>query len=372
MKTRPAENSRWRAVSLVLGFFLLAAGAADGHQFLLAPRAQDWSIIAQTELELYGGLWLIAGAVPCWTWRAALAAFAAISLADLVQITTCPSVRPIWGHVATGPEWVLLSDLAVILVLVWSHPVPSNPARGMVHPGWIVGGAVSAFVAGLAIDWAGLGQFPIYATARSAGPSDTPGLDYLVYLPRGYHRSLARWPLILALHGSGAVGNDLERVRSEGLPPRIEKGGSIPFIVVAPQSPRRGWDSGALIRLLDEVLASYRIDATRIDLTGYSMGGYGTWSLAVAAPGRFAAIAPICGGGDPAWAGTLRHVPVWAFHGDQDRAVAPDESRRMIDAITEAGGDAWLTVYPGVGHDSWTRTYQDKRLYEWFLSHRRP
>ncbi len=371
-KTSQAEISRWRAVSLALGFLMLAAGAADCRQLLLSPRAQDWSSIARFEFELYGGLWLIAGEVPGLTWRVILSVFAAIGLIDLVQIITGRAVRPIWGHVATGPEWVMIGDLTVIVALVWSRPFPRRPARDGIHPGWIVGGALCALAAGLVVDWAGLGQYPIYATARSAGPSEGPGLDYLVYLPRGYHRSLATWPVILALHGSGAVGGDLERVRAEGLPPRIEKEGSIPFIVVAPRSPGHGWDRGALLSLLDEVIVGYRIDATRIYVTGYSMGGYGTWSLATADPGRFAAIAPICGGGDPAWAGALRHVPVWAFHGDQDRLVLPNESLRMIDAISEAGGDARLTVYPGVGHDSWTKTYQDKRLFDWFLSHRRP
>ena len=224
---------------------------------------------------------------------------------------------------------------------------------------------------GVAIDWSQLGHFPIVATARSEGPSSSPGLDYLVYLPDGYHRSFGRWPLILALHGSGAVGGDIARLRAEGLPRRIEGDGMIPFIVIAPQSPRQGWNAQALDAMLDEVLRRYRVDADRVYLTGSSMGGYGAWALAAAYPKRFAAIAPICGGGDPAWADRLRDVPAWAFHGAEDTVVPPEESRKMVQALKLAAGDVRLTIYSGVGHDAATPTYADHGLYEWFLAHNR-
>jgi predicted peptidase len=123
--------------------------------------------------------------------------------------------------------------------------------------------------------------------------------------------------------------------------------------------------------LLDEVLKQYRVDSRRVYLTGESMGGYGTWALAAAHPERFAAIAPICGGGEPASADRLKGVPTWAFHGADDKVVPPEESRKMVAAIQHAGGDARLTIYPGVGHDSWTTTYRDQRLYGWLSAHRR-
>jgi predicted peptidase len=166
------------------------------------------------------------------------------------------------------------------------------------------------------------------------------------------------------------VGRDIERVRAGGLPRRIEAGGRLPFIIVAPQSPRPEWDVGALDALLDEIMARYRVDVDRVYLTGSSMGGYGTWALAAAHPERFAAMAPICGGGNPASADRLRGVPTWAFHGAEDRTVPPEESRKMVAALERAGGDVRLTIYPGVGHDAWTITYADSGLYAWFLAHR--
>jgi predicted peptidase len=101
------------------------------------------------------------------------------------------------------------------------------------------------------------------------------------------------------------------------------------------------------------------------------MGGTGTWALAAHCPERFAAIVPICGGRDPAAAGRLTSVPAWAFHGADDRVVPLEQSERMIAALKQAGGDARLTVYPGVGHDAWTQTYANPRFYEWLLQHRR-
>jgi predicted peptidase len=163
---------------------------------------------------------------------------------------------------------------------------------------------------------------------------------YLVYLPDGYCRSSGRWPLILTLHGRGEAGSDINLVRRQGLPLRVEARGGLPFVVVAPQCPDLGWNVGALGALLDEVLRRYRVDADRVYLVGNIMGGTGTWALAASCPERFAAIAPICGGGDPDSAGRLRDVPTWAFHGGDDRIVPLERSERMIAALRQAGGDA--------------------------------
>ena len=109
----------------------------------------------------------------------------------------------------------------------------------------------------------------------------------------------------------------------------------------------------------------------RIYVTGLSMGGYGTWDLATRYPNRFAAIAPICGGGEPARACTVKHLPVWAFHGAKDEVVPLEQSQAMIDALAACDGNARLTVYPDADHDAWTQTYDNPELYDWFLSHRR-
>jgi predicted peptidase len=200
----------------------------------------------------------------------------------------------------------------------------------------------------------------------------TVKMNYLLFLPQNYEeKDQARWPLILFLHGSGESGSDLAKVKKHGPPKIVEKKKDFPFIVVSPQSPRGGWDPTALNALLDEVVSQYRVDKDRIYLTGLSMGGYGTWALAAAYPERFAAIVPICGGGRTEDAKRLKDLPIWVFHGAKDRAVPLARSKAMVEAIKKAGGDPKLTVYPDAGHDSWTETYNNPKLYEWLLQHKR-
>jgi predicted peptidase len=121
------------------------------------------------------------------------------------------------------------------------------------------------------------------------------------------------------------------------------------------------------------------VDTRRVYLTGLSMGGFGAFSLALRSPERFAAVAPVCGGGNPfpphgfdkKRKAALQSLPFWVFHGDKDTAVALAESERMVAALKKQGCDVTFTVYPGVGHDSWTQTYNNPELYEWFLQHTR-
>lgn len=195
---------------------------------------------------------------------------------------------------------------------------------------------------------------------------------YLLYLPEGYERGRKRWPLLLFLHGAGERGKDLHLVKKHGPPRLIAEGRGFPFLVVSPQCPARQWWSvDVLDALLDEVIAKHRVDERRVYLTGLSMGGYGTWSLACERPECFAAIVPICGGGNRLLAHKLKDVPVWAFHGARDEVVPLAESEKMVNAVKECGGKVRLTVYPHAGHDSWTATYADPALYKWLLRHRR-
>ena len=197
--------------------------------------------------------------------------------------------------------------------------------------------------------------------------------EYLITLPEGYaEQPETAWPLMLFLHGVGESGDSLDLVTKHGPPKLIKQGQAFPFIVVSPQTPvDHWWIPGLLDKLLDEVIAQHRVDEDRIYVTGLSMGGYGTWALAAEYPNRFAAIAPICGGGDPGRACAFKHLPVWAFHGAQDGVVSLERSQEMIDALEACGSDARLTVYPDADHDSWTETYDNPELYAWFLSHRR-
>ena len=152
----------------------------------------------------------------------------------------------------------------------------------------------------------------------------------------------------------------------------IEQGRQFPFIVVSPQCPETSWwpyETAKILALVDEICETYRVDEKRIYLTGLSMGGFGTWAIAGAYPERFAAAAPICGGGYPFMAPNMKDLPIWAFHGEADTVVPVEKSKEMVDAVNSNGGNAKLTIYPGVGHNSWSQTYDNDELYEWFLSH---
>jgi predicted peptidase len=208
-------------------------------------------------------------------------------------------------------------------------------------------------------------------------------IDYLLFLPQGYSdESTKRWPLIFFLHGSGERGSDVWKVATHGPSKYIEKHPEFPFIMVAPQCPsRETWSRDGLMDLLDQSVKTYRVDTNRIYLTGLSMGGFGVWELATSYPERFAAVVPICGGGrfiSVLMAGgdgrlaALQSLPVWAFHGAKDPVVPVAESERMVKMLKDAGcKEVELTIYPEAQHNSWTETYNNPKLYEWFLKHER-
>jgi predicted peptidase len=205
-------------------------------------------------------------------------------------------------------------------------------------------------------------------------------LNYLLYLPREYGQDPnKKWPLILFLHGAGERGDDLQLLLKHGIPKLVETRDDFPFVTLSPQCPEGSfWYLllSVLDGLLTHVASDLALDPDRAYLTGLSMGGYGVWHLAARYPNRFAAIAPICGGGleslgFPDKVRALKDVPVWAFHGAHDTVVPLAESRRLVDALRACGGSADLTAYPDTPHDAWTRTYEDPALFEWFLRHRR-
>jgi predicted peptidase len=211
-------------------------------------------------------------------------------------------------------------------------------------------------------------------------------LAYLLSLPPTEGRPAAGWPLLFFLHGGGERGDDLALVRVHG-PPKLV--GEVPelarCVLLAPQCPAgTWWRTEALKALVDEVRARVSVDASRIYVTGMSMGGYATWHMLASYPELFAAAVPICGGGDPQrlWSDVdtefdperlrrAKDVPVRAFHGEEDDVVPVEESRVVVRVLLEAGADVELTVYPGVGHDSWTRTYAQRELYAWLFAQRR-
>ena len=130
-------------------------------------------------------------------------------------------------------------------------------------------------------------------------------LEYLLYLPPDYDKQES-WPLMVFLHGAGERGNDLNKLKVHGPPKLVETGKDLPFVIVSPQCPADQWWPGLereVIALVDEMIDKYKIDTSRVYLTGLSMGGFGTWSIGCSYPQRFAAMVPICGGGRPFRAG---------------------------------------------------------------------
>ncbi len=196
-------------------------------------------------------------------------------------------------------------------------------------------------------------------------------MNYLLYLPKDYAQQDS-WPLLLFLHGAGERGDDLERVKVHGPPKLIAAGKEFPFIVVSPQCPsNHWWQPHELTALLDEIVEKCKVDQDRIYVTGLSMGGFGTWSLAGFSPDRFAALVPICGGGDPNTVRRFARLPVWVFHGAKDSTVPLAASEQMVEALKKANGNVKFTVYPEANHDSWTAAYNDPELYKWLLEQKR-
>ncbi len=194
-------------------------------------------------------------------------------------------------------------------------------------------------------------------------------------------------PVLLFLHGAGERGDENRRQLIHGKDLLLKAAHEFDCIVVAPQCPAGekwsvvDWSQDKVTfsdepsepmrltqALIDDLATRYDVDTDRLYIMGLSMGGYGSWDAICRWPGRFAAAAPICGGGDPEMAGRIVDTPVWAFHGDADPVVAVDLSRTMVQAIRDAGGEPKYTEYPGVGHGSWIPAFAEPDLLPWITS----
>lgn len=196
-------------------------------------------------------------------------------------------------------------------------------------------------------------------------------ISFLLNLPENYGKDKKkRWPLVIFLHGSGERGTDLNAVRRNGPPKEVASGRKFPFILVSPQCPKdQWWDALVLSQLTDLIERRYQIDRNREYVTGLSMGGFGTYDLAVANPRRFAAIASISGGGSMATAFGLGGTPTYIIHGDSDPVVPVDEDRRLQGYLKGQGTEVRYLEVKGGGHDVWTDIYAGNDLYDWLLSH---
>lgn len=212
-------------------------------------------------------------------------------------------------------------------------------------------------------------------------PGRVETVRYWIYLPLDYDREGKKSaPLLLFLHGAGERGSepgDIDKVKVHGPPKLLDDAAfqkNWPCVTVSPQCKADyTWSAPQLMLLLDHIEKKYRIDRTRIYVTGISMGGFGTWSCLHENPKRFAAAAPVCGGARPDRAGSYKSIPIWNFHGDKDRAVPIAHSRAIVQAVRDLGnGRMIFTVYEGAGHDVWTRTYGNQLLYDWLFSNALP
>jgi predicted peptidase len=216
---------------------------------------------------------------------------------------------------------------------------------------------------------------------KSFKNADGTTSPYVVFVPKDYDGT-KEYPVILFLHGAGETKNPKAKKEGKmpvevGIGPAIKKREKdFAFITIIPRAESFGWGADGAnakraLAMLDEVMKEYKIDAKRQYLTGLSMGGMGTWSIATAHPDRFAAIVPICGPGDAKTAEKIKDIPTWGFVGDKDSERLVTGMKDMIAALEKAGAKPKYTVYPGVGHNSWDMAYATDELYTWLLEQKK-
>lgn len=206
-------------------------------------------------------------------------------------------------------------------------------------------------------------------------------LPYRIYYPKNLMPE-RKIPLVLFLHGAGERGNDNAKQLVHGVTQLLQFSinNNEPAYIIAPQCPlNKEWYKQMLsvaLAIVSNKIDNLPVDTNRLYVTGLSMGGHGTWDALIRAPHLWAAGIPICGKVkdlDPAVAAAEidKHTPIWVFHGDNDTTVSVWSSINMVKALREVGADVHYTEYPGVGHDSWTRTYNNKRVLQWFFAQRK-
>jgi predicted peptidase len=192
-------------------------------------------------------------------------------------------------------------------------------------------------------------------------------LGYALHIPAS---TKEKKPLIIFLHGSGEKGTDIELVKVHG-PFKYLKTNDLDAYVLAPQCPENEyWDSEVLYRLILKIQKENNIDATRIYLTGLSMGGWGAWNLAFAHPEMFAALVPIAGFVDrvPMIENCkVATIPIRIFHGLLDDVVDVNYSIAIYKKLKTCNADIGLTIFDDAGHDSWTGVYDNKNIYDWMF-----
>ncbi len=195
------------------------------------------------------------------------------------------------------------------------------------------------------------------------------GFPFIAYVPDNISEKPA---LLIQLHGAGERGNgqdNLDAVLVNGFSNIVNDDNLKDCILIMPQCPIDSfWVAKieSIKSFIDNLIDTYSADADRIYLCGLSMGGFGTWYTAMAYPDLFAAIAPCCGGG-MAWNAGVLKMPIWAFHGAEDKVVSPSQTLEMASKLEGTNPDFHLTIYEGVAHDSWVKAFSEE-LLAWLLS----
>jgi predicted peptidase len=193
---------------------------------------------------------------------------------------------------------------------------------------------------------------------------------YLLYVPPWYDTVSQSVPLVIYLHGSSKRGSDLNRLKAYGLPFYVDRGHQYNFIIASPQCPAgKSWLTDDWFGpLYAQLRQNYRIDTTRVYVMGMSLGGYGTWHVALDYPEVFAALVPICGGClDSANICKIGHIPTWAFHGKKDKAVPFSETEKLVNRLQQCGGNIRFTPLPDKGHNL-AYLFNDADVLMWMLS----
>lgn len=201
-------------------------------------------------------------------------------------------------------------------------------------------------------------------------------VNYQLFLPHDYELKNDKYPLILFLHGIKKRGEEISLLDGYGLTWIAESKQDFPFIVVTPQCPTDSeWvlEYHSVIALVNEIITNYRVDADRIYVTGFSMGGNGTWDFASRSPELFSAAVPISGWFDSDKAILLKDVPIWAFHCVDDNIVPFSGTENMVKALISIGGNVKSTYYTGLKHDHrvMLETFNNPELYTWLSNHKR-
>lgn len=193
-------------------------------------------------------------------------------------------------------------------------------------------------------------------------------IDYVQRNPENFSEN-EKYPAIILLHGAGGRGRNTNLVMTNPYFTETEKFNHR-AVSFAPQCYANTWFDmfEQLQEFIEFAINQPYVDKERVYLFGASMGGYAAWQMAMTHPEWFAAIVPICGGGMYWNAERLKNVSVWAFHGEVDDVVFPEESRKMVDYVNMKGGNAKLTIVEGVCHNSWLNAYNSPELFDWLFA----